>query len=554
MAGSTVTDLVARAEEALAEGDWRAAVDGFERVLEREDSPEAHDGLGRALWWLRDVDRAIAEREAAFAGFRERDDDERAIPIALWLAREYREAVANEPVSRGWLARAEGIVRERAGDDRVAGGWLAITRGRLTSDPASALDDASGAVEAGRTARDPNLEATGLALRGLAEIARGEVDAGMTTLDEAMVVATSGEVSDPVVFGDVCCLATRGIEEAGDVSRLERWNEVVLSFMQRTGHPPLLEFCGTCCGEVLLANGQLPEAEDWLVRTIGELEGRGHRARCVHPAAKLAELRLLQGRIEEAARLLEGLEDRPDAQRAAAAVRLAQGDTAVASALLHRRLAQVEQGLLAAPILALLVEVQLAQGDRATASATADRLRAIAERTGWERTVALADLTRGRVAETAEAARPFLEAAIASYEGMHMTLDAARARLALADAVREHDPALATHEARSAFDAFDAAGATALADRAAALLRELGAPARTGPKAIGLLSKREREVLVLLGEGLTNAEVAARLFISTKTAEHHVGNVLAKLHLRGRAEAAAFAQRHSAEIPEPDPS
>ena len=50
------------------------------------------------------------------------------------------------------------------------------------------------------------------------------------------------------------------------------------------------------------------------------------------------------------------------------------------------------------------------------------------------------------------------------------------------------------------------------------------------------------------GPLITNAEVAARLYISTKTAEHHVGNVLAKLHLRGRAEAAAFAQRHAADI------
>jgi DNA-binding NarL/FixJ family response regulator len=48
-------------------------------------------------------------------------------------------------------------------------------------------------------------------------------------------------------------------------------------------------------------------------------------------------------------------------------------------------------------------------------------------------------------------------------------------------------------------------------------------------------------VLELLRGGLTNAEIAARLYISGRTAEHHVGRVLGKLGMRSRAEAAAFA-------------
>ena len=53
-------------------------------------------------------------------------------------------------------------------------------------------------------------------------------------------------------------------------------------------------------------------------------------------------------------------------------------------------------------------------------------------------------------------------------------------------------------------------------------------------------------MLRLLGEGLTNAEIAARLYISTKTAGNHVSNLLAKLHLRSRQEAAAYAVRTAA--------
>ena len=57
------------------------------------------------------------------------------------------------------------------------------------------------------------------------------------------------------------------------------------------------------------------------------------------------------------------------------------------------------------------------------------------------------------------------------------------------------------------------------------------------------MSKRELEVLRLVGYGLTNAQIAERLYISTKTAGHHVGNILSKLGLKNRSEAAAYAQR-----------
>jgi DNA-binding NarL/FixJ family response regulator len=61
-----------------------------------------------------------------------------------------------------------------------------------------------------------------------------------------------------------------------------------------------------------------------------------------------------------------------------------------------------------------------------------------------------------------------------------------------------------------------------------------------GPEA---LTPREREVVELLAEGLTNAELAARLFISPKTAAVHVSNILAKLGMASRSEVAAFAVR-----------
>ncbi len=125
-----------------------------------------------------------------------------------------------------------------------------------------------------------------------------------------------------------------------------------------------------------------------------------------------------------------------------------------------------------------------------------------------------------------------------------MPLEAGRTRLLIAEALREVEPELATAEARAALETFEELGAGGYADATAALLRGLGVKAaRAGPKGVGTLTKREREVLSLIGEGLSNPEIAERLYLSRKTVQHHVARVLSKLGLRSRAEAAAEAVR-----------
>jgi ATP/maltotriose-dependent transcriptional regulator MalT len=546
MAYRATPDLVARGEEALASGDWNGAREALEAAVAGEATPEAWDGLGRAVWWLGDVDRAIEYRERAYTAFRRRGDAARAATVGLWLAREYLEAVGNEPASNGWVARAEGLIRDLPQGPEH--GWLELTRGGRVMTAAAMHRHAEAALRVARRFAAVDLEASGLALLGRALLLDGDIESGVAALDEAMTAITSGEVSDPLVFGDVCCVVTLACEESGELERLMRWNEVVEAYLSRHLHGPLLSFCGTCGAEFFQAKGDMETAERCLVDALQALEGTGHRSRCIHPAAKLAEIRVFQGRIEEAERLLAGLEDLPESLRGSVAIHRVRKEYAVAAALLLRRLNRMGETVAAVPLLATLVEVQLEHGDLDSADATAKRLEAIATRTGHPRLAATAALAAGRVALVAgdPSAREKLENSMEGFVRLEMPLDAARARLELARALRDEAPDVGAREARVALEAFERLGAARESDEAAALVRELGGSARTGPKGLGLLSKREVEVLYLLGEGLTNPEIAARLFISTKTAGNHVSNILSKLNLRSRQEAAAYAVRFHA--------
>ena len=536
---------LARGYEALAVGNWSEARAAFEEAVSTAESPEALDGLGRSLWWLREARQAIVCRERAYSGFRRDGELGRAARIALWLSREYAQVFGNDAAARGWLARAERLLRDVA--PGAEQGWIDLARSEGSRKSSEAAMYAEAALDSALLAGDPDLELRALAQLGFSRVSGGEVDEGLAQLDEAMAAATSGEPASLETFADICCTMMLACERAGDIERPQQWSAVLEDFVRKYDHVVLLAFCRTCCADVFAANGRVDAAEEELLAAIKELSASGQRSRCVSPAARLAEIRVLQGRFDEAEELLAGFDGEPGTTRPAVALRLARGEPAPAAALLERRLDEVGRtSLLAVPFLEQLVDARIAEGRLQEAGAAADAIAAIARPSGRERVAAAAAFARGRVATARGdvAAVSDLERAVNGFASLGLRLDVARSRLALAEALAVSSPEIAIDTARQARNELEALGDSREADIAAALLRALGAKGRAGPRAAGLLTQREIEVLRLLGEGLTNAEIAARLFISPKTAEHHVSRIFAKLGMTKRSEAAAYAVRH----------
>jgi DNA-binding CsgD family transcriptional regulator len=540
-------DAVAAGLAAYEAGDWSTASDTLSAVDALP--PDAYVTLARARWWLDDPTGAIGAWEQAYTAFLRRrggpDDRRAAARAAVAIAREYTAALGNRVAANGWLQRAGDAIRDE--EPCVESGWIQLAEAERMADPADSMPLAEAGLAAARLFGDPALEIHALARLGICAVRQGRINEGMDRLDAALAAATGGEADDPRILGDVFCDVVEACTLTADMSRVERWLEVFNEYMERHQHPPLLSFCMVCDAEDRFTKGEWDKAEAALIAALEPITAGAQRARCVHPAALLSEIRVSQSRFEEADQLMTGLEDLPEMTIPRASLFLARGEPAVAVAELHRRLnAAGHDNLLAGPILAALTEAEIAHGDLPAAAVAQEALAALAQVSERARDDADAALAAGRVAAAdgrAAMARAEFERALDAFAKLEIPLEAARARLEIAQLMRTDEPALAIEEARVALSAFDQIGAVREADTAASLLRELGATGRAGPKGLERLTKREREILGLLGQGLTNAEIAARLFISTKTAAHHVSNVLAKLGVRNRSEAAAYAQR-----------
>jgi DNA-binding CsgD family transcriptional regulator len=534
---------------AFDRGEFDAARELYGAAMEEERSAEALDGLGQALWFLCEIDVGIARREEAYAEFRRAGEVARAADIALWLVVEQATSLGNEVAAAGWFKRAERLLAEAPLCPAHA--ELEVHRGQRCADPAEAQRHFERAVEIGKQLGDPDSEVRGLNQLGFMKVMLGDLEGGMALLDETMAAAMGGELRDPWAIGATCCSVLFACERISDLQRAAQWCRVVVDFTERRRYVPLSALCRSVYAGVLIARGDWGRAEAELRVALEAYRGFG-RPLAAYPLARLADLRARQGRLEEAEQLIVGWEGHPEMGPIAILLLLERGETALASAKLQHQLKRLgDDGPLTAPLLPLLVRARLSAGDPDAARVAAQRYMNLARRLGHQHLVALGELAAAQVAASVsdEAAVGHLEVALELFSRLGMPFEEGKAHVELAGVVAMDEPELAIAEARAGLELFERLGAAWDADRAAGLLRSLGASGRRAPKRPGELTKREREVLALLEHGLSNKQIAARLYIAPKTASHHVSQILSKLGVRTRAEAAAFAARESSEKP-----
>ena len=345
---------------------------------------------------------------------------------------------------------------------------------------------------------------------GQALVQQGRTEEGMSLLDEAMAGAIGGEGSDPLTVAQMSCMTMVVCGSCFDLERATQWVQSL-----RALHRPVRMPVPVCGMPHLLRPG--PVRERRLERRRGAISPT--RSRC-RRACSRRRTRSRPGRSPSSGSRRGGSRTRPGCCTASRGVRKPrrrsprctsqQGEPSAAAAVLRRRLAATSPG----PARCRRGDRVARRGrDRAARQRRGHRPRTGAGRARRRRTDCRPHRRARRAPARARAGRRRRRRRVpgtwkrpsprSSQAGIPYR--AAQTRLLLARLLAGSDREVAGAEARAALSVFEDLGAGHDADAAAALMRDLGVKAaRTGPKNIGRLTRREQEVLALLGEGLSN--------------------------------------------------
>ncbi len=505
-------------------------------------APGELESLADVAWLLCRFKESIAARQQAYARYLEGHLNGPAVRSAWRLFWEHLYS-GETAVALGWLRRARrhlAAIPEGAehGFVALADSELALNRGSLDEAVTAALQ----AVEIGDRYDHYGIVALALILHGRALIAKGKLEEGCSSMDEAMALVLSGKL-DAYFSGAVYCAVIAECLDVADMRRASEWTDAAHAWCASL--PAVTPFHGICRihrGEVLGLRGQWEEAESE-IRTAAEELAAVKPTSAGEAYYALGEIRLRRGDLagaEDSFRRAHELGRNP--QPGLALIRLAQGHTAVAVAALRAGLANASGSRVGrARLLAAQVDAAVAAGDLGLAQSAAAELSAIAQSLGTPAVNAMAALARGaeRLAEgDAGGAMADLRSAEAIWRDVGLPYEEAQTRLLIGSAARAlGDEEGAILELRAARAAFERLGARADARRAAALIA-------TGSDRPAGLTAREAEVLRLIAAGKSNRDIATRLVISEHTVARHVQNIFTKLGVSSRAAATAFAIEH----------
>ncbi len=397
-----------------------------------EDGDAAREALARAdaAYSALDLPALVAHLSAAVRGFTAAGDACMAAMACVRLGDVYANALGNQTAGRAWFARARRLVADQP--PCLEQGWAAVAAmGCDVDDPETLLADAELALDRARRFGDVNLETKALADAGLARVQLGDVATGMAMIDEAMALACGPADDRGAACKSVCSFFT-ACYVSGDYDRVGSWRGLLAGrgFLASDNGPEaafLSSHCDSVQAALLVGMGRWDEAEQLLVAAIARFEEVMGEGTSWHPAIGLAELRIRQGRLDDAERLLLGKDGSMEALLPWARLHLARGDLDLARTATRRGLRSVGNDVLRAiELLATLVEIEVSAGDLPAASLAAEQLAGRARSVHHPAGRARADTSRARLLAASgdtQAATAILEQLVEELDPRRMALD-----------------------------------------------------------------------------------------------------------------------------------
>lgn len=533
----------------LTASEMPTAREVLRRRLTEHDEADTRLAAGLVDYVLAQFADADTHLRTAYLAYKRSGDRRRAAVAAAHLARLEYDGLGNMQAASGWLGRAQRLIASEPRCPEL--GWVLLSRvGCSFVDNDELERSARESLELAADFDLADLECKALADLGVALATRGRTTEGNSLLDESMTMITSGECDNAFIAAQVWCCSVTACERSGDLNRMEAMLRTVEANNRVAVSPTaapnlLLAHCQGEYGSMLCGSGRWKEADVALQKAVRVSELVHYRPRA-RAHAVLADLRVSQGRIPEAAMALEGYADSIESQLPLTRLHLARGDLDLATTVARRAVHRLAgDAVRSAPLLACIVQAEIGRGELVRAEEACGRLDAIALETSQPHLRAIALLASARLANARSdqaLAIQYAERGMAALGNTNLPLLAADLHLELARTLAGSDTTLAMSEARAALQVYAACG-SALAHEAQSLLHSLGgtrAPNQID-RTLRELTKRERQVLHLLANGATNPDIARSLVISPKTAEHHVSNILRKLGLTSRHQAAVYA-------------